>query len=117
MASYDDDVHDELFPVGIAKDGYIIWGPYNNQGSEWSSCDVDICNGLYVDDTNYGYVSTSFHPYFLGCWGPGNNATVSVECSTNGRYCASSSSGGSFSFFGVQMSASLLGILGLLYLL
>jgi len=75
MGSFADDTHDELFPVGIAKDGYIIWGPYNNQGSEWTSCDVDICNGAFVDGTNYGYVSTSFHPYFLGCWGPGNNET------------------------------------------
>jgi hypothetical protein len=33
-------------PIGIAKDGAIIWGPYDSNGDEWTDCDVDVCNGL-----------------------------------------------------------------------
>jgi hypothetical protein len=76
-----------LTPVAIAKDGHIIWGPYNSNGEEWDSCDVDLCNGAVIDGT-YGYASTSFHPYFVGCWGPGNDAGCSQECSSNPRSCS-----------------------------
>lgn len=34
-----------LTPIGIAKDGHIIWGPYKDDGTVWSDCDVDMCNG------------------------------------------------------------------------
>ena len=64
-----------MLPVGLAKDGHVIWGPYNiNNGKAkpWTGCDVDICNGAYVNG-NYGYASTLFHPWLVGCWGPGNS--------------------------------------------
>ena len=60
-----------LTPLGIAKDGHVIYGPYKNSGSMWSACDVDICNGITLNGV-YSYVATHFHPYFIGCWGPGN---------------------------------------------
>lgn len=78
-----------LTPLGIAKDGRIIWGPYDNNGNKWKACDVDVCNGLKVNGV-YGYVATEFHPYFVGCWGPGNYPTVSQTCSANGRSCGTS---------------------------
>jgi len=63
-------------PVGLAKDGHVIWGPYKetDDGSFrlWESCDVDICNGAFVNGS-YGYASTLFHPYTVGCWGPGKS--------------------------------------------
>jgi len=62
--------------LGIARDGHIIYGPYDSNGKTWDDCDVDVCNGLTVDGS-YAYVTTGFHPYIVGCWGPGNNATVS----------------------------------------
>lgn len=84
----DGDDWSTLHPFGIAKDGHIIWGPYNEDGEEWADCDVDLCNGRRIDG-NYGYMSTSFHPYFVGCWGPGNYNTDAHECSTNARSCSS----------------------------
>lgn len=38
-----------LQPIGIAKDGFIIYGPYDANGNLWKSCDVDICNGLWIN--------------------------------------------------------------------
>mmetsp|Transcript_12749 Transcript_12749/g.12620 ORF Transcript_12749/g.12620 Transcript_12749/m.12620 type:complete len:80 (-) Transcript_12749:140-379(-) len=71
------DEMDHQLPVGIAKDGYIMWNYFKDNGDLWSDCEVDVCNGVLVDGTNYGYVSTSFHPYYLGCFGPGDNTTFS----------------------------------------
>ena len=58
--------------VGLAKDGHIIWGPINPRSQQfWDPCDVDLCNGFW-DGGSYGYASTLFHPYTIGCWGSGN---------------------------------------------
>jgi len=65
-----------------------MWGPYNDNGDEYSSCDIDICNGAWVGGT-YGYVSTKFHPYIMSCWGPGSNSTKAQTCSMNPRVCGS----------------------------
>jgi len=76
-------------PVGLAKDGRVIYGPYRSDGNLWQPCDVDICNGVKFSRLVYGYVSTMFHPYIVGCWGPGNRPVKrTASCSTNGRYCA-----------------------------
>lgn len=56
-------------PIGIAKDGHILWGPYKDDGTLWSDCDVDFCNGATINGA-YGYASTSFFPYTVGCFGP-----------------------------------------------
>ena len=64
-----------ISPIGIAKDGHIVYGPYDDSGMLFKGEDVDVCNGLTIDGT-YAYVSTSFHPYFVGCWGPGNKPTM-----------------------------------------
>ena len=55
---------------GIAKDGHVIYGPYNKDDELWSCEDVDLCNGFWTLGDNYGYASTSFYPYTVGCWGP-----------------------------------------------
>jgi hypothetical protein len=65
--------HKGLIPIGLAKDGRIIYGPYNEKGKLWQACDVDVCNGRVING-HYAYVSTTFYPYFIGCWGPGNKA-------------------------------------------
>ena len=66
----------KMKPVGIAKDGHVIWGPYNQNSdgdfNPWEACDVDVCNGAYVNG-NYGYAATLFVPYTVGCWGPGSS--------------------------------------------
>lgn len=80
-------------PIGLAKDGRVIYGPYKTDGTLWQPCDVDICNGRR-EGRNYYYVSSLFHPYFVGCWGPGNAAVFRAECSSNTRVCGSSNAFG-----------------------
>jgi len=70
------DEKDGLNPIGIAKDGHIIWGVYDSNGALWDDCDIDVCNGAIIDGS-YGYVASDFHPYFVGCWGPGNSPSYS----------------------------------------
>lgn len=84
-------------PVGIAKDGHPIYGPYKENGEFYGPCDVDVCNGVtfkygtLATEAYYGYVSTMFFPYTVGCWGPGNKGSkIQVRCSTNARYCSES---------------------------
>jgi len=38
-----------LQPIGIGKDGFIIYGPYDSNGNLWDDCAVDVCNGLWID--------------------------------------------------------------------
>eukprot|EP00347_Sterkiella_histriomuscorum_P014134 403362035 len=77
-----------IVPIGLAKDGKIIYGPYNQFGQLWQSCDVDVCNGRIING-HYSYVTTLFYPYYVGCWGPGNIAkNLAPECSSNQRACS-----------------------------
>jgi len=46
------------YPIGIAKDGHIIYGPYNSDGETWGDCEVDVCNGFYYNTEYYGYAAT-----------------------------------------------------------
>ncbi len=70
---------------GLAQDGHVIYGPYNADGELWSCEDVDVCNGFTLADSSYGYASTTFFPYSVGCYGPGpaQNFAVDSSCSTN----------------------------------
>lgn len=76
-----------LIPIGIAKDGFIIYGPYDSFGNLWAPCDIDICNGHFLYG-QYTYVSTAFHPYFVGCFGPGSGSNYTQSCSSNPRNCS-----------------------------
>lgn len=69
---------------GIARDGHVIYGPYNKAGELWACGDLDICNGFFLDDGSYGYAATTTFPYAVGCWGPGPKLTYAASCSTNG---------------------------------
>lgn len=73
-------------PAGISKDGRPILGPYKEDGSSYSDCEVDVCNGIEKDG-NYMYATTFFHPYIMGCYGKGSNPTISQQCSSNARNC------------------------------
>jgi hypothetical protein len=76
-------------PVGIAKDGRIMYNPYKINGDVWNTCDVDMCNGRQMNGF-YGYVMTEFFPYTIGCWGPGlivNNELMFPSCSLYPRQC------------------------------
>eukprot|EP00347_Sterkiella_histriomuscorum_P014803 403359465 len=75
-----------LQPLGIAKDGHKILGPYKNDGSLWQPCEVDVCNGVTINGSYY-YVMTSFYPYTIGCWGPAEKTSYTLTCTTNRRVC------------------------------
>jgi len=47
----------ELTPIGIIKDGSIMYGPYKDDGETWKPCEVDICNGAVVNGY-YAYAAT-----------------------------------------------------------
>ena len=79
----------DLMPIGLAKDGHMIMGPYRADGTLWQPCDVDECNGLMIGG-NYVYVSTLFHPYTVACWGPSDQGIVAGVCSSNTKTCAQS---------------------------
>jgi len=66
-------------------------GPYKEDGSLWSTCEVDVCNGVYLND-EYVYVTTVFHPYTVACFSRGNWDEFIPKCSTNPRSCSGFSS-------------------------
>ncbi|CDW90313.1 UNKNOWN [Stylonychia lemnae] len=84
--------------IGVARDGHSILGPYRRDGMLWQPCDVDLCNGLYIGGVYY-YVTTMFHPYTVGCWGPSPKKTIAQQCSNNVQVC----SGASMVKFFIQM--------------
>lgn len=70
---------------GIARDGHVIYGPFNASGETWSCDDVDLCNGFWLSSGDYAYASTIFFPYMVGCWGPApTNHDYLPTCTTNG---------------------------------
>jgi len=82
-----------MLPIGLAKDGRVIFGPYKTDGTLWQPCDVDICNGV-KSGRFYYYVATMFFPYTVGCWGPGSMGYgLEASCSANPRICEASSYG------------------------
>lgn len=80
---------------GLAKDGHIIYGPYNADGELWGCSDIDVCNGFTDSSGSYAYASTTMFPYIIGCWGPAPAYTIGVEssCSSNGCMTDTGASG------------------------
>lgn len=70
---------------GLAKDGHVIYGPFNAAGETWGCDDVDMCNGFFLSSGDYAYASTIKFPYMVGCWGPARTThTHMPTCTTNG---------------------------------
>eukprot|EP01062_Namystynia_karyoxenos_P081500 TRINITY_DN8978_c0_g2_i1.p1 TRINITY_DN8978_c0_g2~~TRINITY_DN8978_c0_g2_i1.p1 ORF type:complete len:1061 (+),score=245.94 TRINITY_DN8978_c0_g2_i1:84-3185(+) len=79
---------DGLRVIGIAKDGNVVFGPYNADGTLITG--VDVCNGRHLTfsniaggGTHYSYVATSTFPYFVGCFGPGSRPSFTPTCTSN----------------------------------
>lgn len=73
-----------LTVIGIAKDGHIIYGPYDSEGNLVTS-GHDVCNGVFFDSAlNYAYFATNTFPYLSACFGPGNYPSFTPTCTTNG---------------------------------
>ena len=68
--------------IGIAKDGRPIYSLLKSNGQLYSECELDICNGLYING-HYSYVATKSHPYIMGCFGPGISPQWQAQCTSN----------------------------------
>ena len=44
--------------IGLARDGHLVYGPYNSEGKFWNCHDHDVCNGFFTDDGQYAYATT-----------------------------------------------------------
>lgn len=77
------DSNETLKAIGMAKDGHVIYGPYNPYGNLYTCDDLDMCNGRIMEDGSYAYLATQTYPYFVGCWGPAPQPVYFAECSTN----------------------------------
>lgn len=76
-------------PIGVAKDGHIIYGPYKDaSGNLYKDCDVDMCSGIRLG-TGYAYIASTKFSYIAGCWGPSNSPSFYPTCSANRRQCDS----------------------------
>ena len=53
--------------VGVAMDGFPIYGPTDENGNRLFSEDLDDCHGRYVNG-RYRYHITDDFPYILGCY-------------------------------------------------
>lgn len=73
--------------VGLARDGHVIKGPYNGNGELWGCDDHDICNGAFLSDGSYAYVTTTTFPYVVGCWGPASSQTTRLSDSCTLKTC------------------------------
>ena len=64
--------------VGVALDGFPIWGPGLNPetGFVWSQSDMDVCGGREDTDGNYGYYVTVDFPYILQCYRGDTSKTI-----------------------------------------
>ena len=74
----------QLTVIGIARDGRVVYGPYEDTGKLAEG--LDVCNGKEVDingDINYAYFGREVFPYFVGCFGPGNYPDYVPECTSN----------------------------------
>ena len=54
--------------IGVAFDGFGIYGPVDELGRTLTSDDLDECHGRYNSDGVYQYHTTSDFPYILGCF-------------------------------------------------
>jgi len=75
-------------PIGLARDGHIIYGPFDSTGTEFQGeTKVDPCNGAFTTDGTYVYVAQKTFPYVVGCFGPPKPPTADTtpNCSTNAR--------------------------------
>ncbi|XP_070535619.1 uncharacterized protein [Ptychodera flava] len=53
--------------IGVAFDGYAIYGPTDENGNTLTTDDLDQCHGRVVNGV-YQYHITADYPYFLGCY-------------------------------------------------
>ncbi|XP_033096219.1 uncharacterized protein LOC117100554 [Anneissia japonica] len=79
--------------VGVARDGFPIYGPIDEDGTRLTSDDLDDCHGKMSSGGEYRYHTTDDFPYILGCFkgtveisggGPPPNTQSTTPPSGNG---------------------------------
>ncbi|XP_053382739.1 uncharacterized protein LOC123540376 [Mercenaria mercenaria] len=66
---YTGDLRDKF--LGVALDGFPIYGPMDNTGKNWTSAELDICHG-HTYNGRYIYRATYDFPYIISCFHGGN---------------------------------------------
>jgi len=83
--------------IGVALDGFPIYGPKDENGRTLTSADLDECHGRLVNG-QYRYHVTSDFPYFLGCFrGAPVDAQIAgqpCECTERADPCLAVGDGG-----------------------
>lgn len=64
--------------IGVAWDGYPIYGPYDANGNYVANSALDSCHG-YDPGTGYRYIANDEFPYIIGCY-KGETPYVSISC-------------------------------------
>ena len=56
--------------MGVAMDGWPIYGPFDSNGEVITASMLDGCNGWYLNDdlNQYQYRMTLDSPYIMGCY-------------------------------------------------
>ncbi|KAL5271521.1 hypothetical protein ACHWQZ_G001961 [Mnemiopsis leidyi] len=54
--------------IGIAFDGFPIYGPIDETGRQLTTKDLDECHGKVSSNGNYRYHATVDYPYFVSCY-------------------------------------------------
>ena len=94
-------------PIGIARDGHLIMGPYKDaNGTRWSCSNRDVCNGAFIGN-QYVYVGSDTFPYVVGCWGPGPKPDYKPCCSNTACGSKSECSSGAYQFGLIGASAAI----------
>jgi hypothetical protein len=66
--------------MGVAVDGFPIYGPWDENGVELTPADLDVCNGMEVNGS-YRYIITQDFPYGPGClWGNPSDDIPDILC-------------------------------------
>ncbi|KAJ1461083.1 hypothetical protein M885DRAFT_612256 [Pelagophyceae sp. CCMP2097] len=60
--------------VGILADGFVLYGPLDEDGREHDRSTLDECGGKFDAAGGYAYYATTMPPFTIACWGPGAQA-------------------------------------------
>lgn len=78
--------------LGVALDGYPIYGPMDETGKNWTTAELDQCHGHYYKG-RYMYRATAEFPYILSCY-HGNSVKVNPPAGGGGGMLPPPNGGG-----------------------
>lgn len=56
--------------IGLARNGRLVYGPYDESGAAVTVESRDECNSVPMADGSNAYVQSTTAPYTIGCWPP-----------------------------------------------